>query len=703
MTIVALSVMLIVITILYHSSFKEVERRLLESAFSHATLIDSIARSNIEHHSFGDSEHTRRFPDPFTHTIEEVKDGLAPQHGSSEITLAKRSGDNIEFIIRQKSSRRYEPFPTSFSSPLAEPMRQALSGNTGTLVGLDYRNTKVVAAYHPIPTHNLGIVVKIDINEIRAPFISAAVISTVAAFFLILAGGLITHNISGKIINEIQKGRRRFKNIFDNTEVAIFDEDLSEIYRRLEDLKERGITDLRTHLAENEQFTWNLAASIRVRDANNAALKLFDADSFNELSDNIDKTFGHNAIGIFINELCTIWDSGDKFRSEASVRTLKGTNIDTIISFQIPKHGDDLRRIPVSIIDVTENKRNEMALRSSEHHSRMLFEESSTGLALCKMDGSLVDVNPAYANIIGRDVEETLKLSYWDITPERYAEQERKQLEQLNTSGRYGPYEKEYLHKDGSLRNVRLQGRLLNRGNEQLIWSSVEDITKQKRAEEKIRASEAKLKNLVDNLSAGIVVHAPDTSITMSNNRASELLGLTIEQMMGKTDIDPAWHFIDKDHQPLPLESYPVNLVKSSDTTLKDMLVGVNKPGHEKTVWVLVNGFPQTDENGELQEIIISFVDITDRIEAEERILVLAQAVEQSPESIAITSVEAEIEYVNEAFSVVRSRSQLRIGRRRRLSRTNRLRFAIHGGQRKQHRLPARRCDWAESTRSSLG
>lgn len=123
-------------------------------------------------------------------------------------------------------------------------------------------------------------------------------------------------------------------------------------------------------------------------------------------------------------------------------------------------------------------------LKSSEEYLQALIDQSPIGLALCKMDGSLVTVNPAYADIIGYSIEETLRLSYWDITPEKYAPQEQEQLELLETTGHYGPYEKEYRHKEGHLVPVRLNGMILTRDNEKYIWSSVEDIAAIKQAEE---------------------------------------------------------------------------------------------------------------------------------------------------------------------------------------------------------------------------
>ncbi len=129
-------------------------------------------------------------------------------------------------------------------------------------------------------------------------------------------------------------------------------------------------------------------------------------------------------------------------------------------------------------------KRMYRDLLREKEYSNNLIQQLPIGLALCTMDGSLVEVNPAFARILGRNVEETLKLTYWDITPEKYADQEKKQIVSLERTGRYGPYEKEYIHKDGHHVPVRLSGLIVDRGGEKLIWSSVEDITARVRSEE---------------------------------------------------------------------------------------------------------------------------------------------------------------------------------------------------------------------------
>jgi len=140
--------------------------------------------------------------------------------------------------------------------------------------------------------------------------------------------------------------------------------------------------------------------------------------------------------------------------------------------------------------DIRAQKAQSQALAASEQYNRLLFEHSPIGLALSRLNGELVDVNPAFAAILGRTVAATLGLDYWCITPPEYAEQDQAQLRILERKGRYGPYEKEYLHRDGHRVPVRLRGMQIELEGESFIWSSVEDITGLKAAEAELRRTQ---------------------------------------------------------------------------------------------------------------------------------------------------------------------------------------------------------------------
>jgi len=148
--------------------------------------------------------------------------------------------------------------------------------------------------------------------------------------------------------------------------------------------------------------------------------------------------------------------------------------------------------------DMTDRVQNERALRDSEQYNRTLFEQNPIGLVLCRFDGSIADANPAYARMVGRTVEEVRQMTCWDLTPEEYREHEMLLLERLRMAGRYGPREKFYLHKDGHRVPVRLNGMTLKQGGVDFIWSSVEDITEQRKTEEALRAQEFQMRHVLE-------------------------------------------------------------------------------------------------------------------------------------------------------------------------------------------------------------
>ncbi|TVP89526.1 MAG: PAS domain S-box protein [Pseudomonadaceae bacterium] len=123
------------------------------------------------------------------------------------------------------------------------------------------------------------------------------------------------------------------------------------------------------------------------------------------------------------------------------------------------------------------------ALRLSEARLRGLFELSPYGIALNDYaTGTFIDINSSLLASTGYTREEFLQLSYWQVTPQEYAEAEQEQLRSMEQTGRFGPYEKEYIRKDGTRYPVLLHGMVVTDANgKQLIWCYIEDISERKR------------------------------------------------------------------------------------------------------------------------------------------------------------------------------------------------------------------------------
>jgi diguanylate cyclase (GGDEF)-like protein/PAS domain S-box-containing protein len=138
--------------------------------------------------------------------------------------------------------------------------------------------------------------------------------------------------------------------------------------------------------------------------------------------------------------------------------------------------------------DITGRKITEVALKQSEGKFRGLFELSPIGIALNDLrTGRFLEVNDALLAPTGYTREEFLALSYWDITPASYAADEKAQLDAMAACGRYGPYEKEYIRRDGTRYPVLLSGmRMADAGGREVIWSIVQDISQRKAMESEL-------------------------------------------------------------------------------------------------------------------------------------------------------------------------------------------------------------------------
>jgi len=130
--------------------------------------------------------------------------------------------------------------------------------------------------------------------------------------------------------------------------------------------------------------------------------------------------------------------------------------------------------------------------RESEARLQLLFKLSPVGIALNSYDtGDFIDVNNALLASTGYSYNEFLKLSYWDITPEKYKDDEAHQLEMLEKTGQYGPYEKEYIRKDGSYCPVLLKGMIIHDSSgDKMICSFIEDISQRNQAEKSLQRSQ---------------------------------------------------------------------------------------------------------------------------------------------------------------------------------------------------------------------
>ncbi len=158
----------------------------------------------------------------------------------------------------------------------------------------------------------------------------------------------------------------RYRSLFDNTPVSIWEEDFSAVLDRLNEIKNSGVKDIAGFLQNNPSVIQDCIARVRVIDVNDATLQLYKAVSKEDLINNVPKLFPDRTLSVFVDELAAIAEGKTDFWMDGTNYTLEGKPISIRLSWRaFPGHEQDLKRILVMIVDIGSQKEVETALQES--------------------------------------------------------------------------------------------------------------------------------------------------------------------------------------------------------------------------------------------------------------------------------------------------------------------------------------------------
>jgi PAS domain S-box-containing protein len=144
------------------------------------------------------------------------------------------------------------------------------------------------------------------------------------------------------------------------------------------------------------------------------------------------------------------------------------------------------------------------------------------------------------------------------------------------------------------------------------------DITERKKIQEEIFKSRQLTASILQNVAVGILVQGPQSEILENNIAACEMLGLTEDQLRGKTSFDAQWKVVHIDGSPFPPDEHPVPQAIQKLKSINNIVMGVHRPIHNDLVWLLVDAIPVFGDQNELLYVICSFNDITAQKDAED-------------------------------------------------------------------------------------
>lgn len=364
--------------LLYEIGLERAEAHLIDIVKSQVAVVGAVAEFDAR---FSDGDHPQG---AMAATLAQVDEAYQRFNGvgeTGEFLVGQRQGDMIFFVLH--SSEKAEIFPDGmpWDGRLAEPMRRALEGRSGAMVGLDYKGEEVMAAYGLVEKLGVGIVAKIDMAELRAPYLHAVGWSLLVAVLLTLIGGVkilrLWRPVYARIIeqnNSLHKSKTSLAKAQKITHIGSWDWDVAsnelwwsdEIYRIF------GLQP-QTFAATYDAFVSHIHPDDVAKVQAAVAEALESASVVYQVEHRVVRPDG---------EVRYVVERGDVLRDAAG--------------------------LPVSMMgtvqDITERKSFEEKLLLSDH----VFRTTSEGIVVTMPDARIVSVNKAFTDITGYSSEEVI-------------------------------------------------------------------------------------------------------------------------------------------------------------------------------------------------------------------------------------------------------------------------------------------------------
>ena len=146
-------------------------------------------------------------------------------------------------------------------------------------------------------------------------------------------------------------------------------------------------------------------------------------------------------------------------------------------------------------------------------------------------------------------------------------------------------------------------------------------MEQQKKGEEALRESEERFRALFETLPLGVVYQDRNGEIIRANPAAERILGLTLDQLQGRTSLDPGWRAIHEDGSDFPGETHPAMKALETGREVKNVIMGVYHPAAEDYVWINIQAVPQFRPGEDRPfQVYATFEDITEKKKVEEAV-----------------------------------------------------------------------------------
>ncbi len=304
---------------------------------------------------------------------------------------------------------------------------------------------------------------------------------------------------------KLHERETRYRTLFEESPIALWEEDFSAVRAYITELRAQGIADLATYLYQHPEAVRECARRVKVLDVNQATLDLFGLEIKDTLLDTLEPLIDDEWYRVFRREIVAFANGTRRYESETTHANAAGATIHALLVVVIPPtYQDTWERVYVSVTDITEHKRTEAALAASQRQLDLVLEGAELGLWDWDLTTNRLAFSHWWAGIVGYHVDELEPhISTWDgmLHPDDRARVWA--AHHAHMDGHTPGYESEYRlrTKSGGWVWVLDRGKIVARdetGKPLRMVGTIVDITNRKHIEETARQQRALAEALGD-------------------------------------------------------------------------------------------------------------------------------------------------------------------------------------------------------------
>jgi PAS domain S-box-containing protein len=422
------------------------------------------------------------------------------------------------------------------------------------------------------------------------------------------AGAVMDVTMAKEAERALKQSETRYQNLFQAMAVSFFELDYTSSRQILRALRDAGVHDFRGHFKENPRLIREIMRATRVVDVNDQTVALFGRGNKEELLTSVEAFWPEESIDDYVEAVLATIERNDEFSTETRVRRLDGTIFDA--RFTLRYATEDKTKGLAGVIDITERKRAEEALRESERNLRSVIDGIPGFVGILAPNGDVEALNRQILEYSGQSLEE---LKNWGTNGTVHHEDLPHVAEVMTRSIAAGipyQYEARLRRHDGEYRWFDVRGIPVRDTSDRIArwYALLTDIEDRKRVEEALRESEQSLRSAIDGIAGLVAVMAPNGELETVNRQVIEYFGRSAEELKN-------WGTSDAVHPedlPRVLENFKRSIAEGTPFHHELRLRRID--GIYR--WFENRGTPIRDDSGRILRWYTLLTDIEDRTQA---------------------------------------------------------------------------------------